>query len=156
MRPEMEEFFDIGMRFAGFGALIKGLKASGLASLDNIKPGQIVILSKDPTAAESLSLYRAQSYQLTSIYYQKPGELSRKEVDSLTKSPPDQSGAWELWVELFSEDYHSGPVRCRRSEVEFRTVSEELVDSLKIAIPTFLFWATVCFSMITVADIKHQ
>ena len=60
MRSGTEEFLDVGMRFAGLGALVKGFQASGLARLNDVRPGQVVVLTKDPTTAESLFLYRAQ------------------------------------------------------------------------------------------------
>jgi len=150
-RSELEEFLDVRLRFAGLTALVKGLSSKGALRSCDIAPGQTVVLSSD--GRENLSLFMYQAYELTAIYYQQPGEFTtRMQVNSLDAPPPSQDKNWEMWVELFSEEYHSGPVRCLRSEVDFRTVFEEVFESLKIAVPVMIFWGSVCYSFVTLAD----
>lgn len=69
---------------------------------------QVCIVSDCKGFASSVG----QAYELTAIYYQQPGEFTtRMQVNSLDAPPPSQDKNWEMWVELFSEEYHSGPVR---------------------------------------------
>ena len=58
------------------------------------------------------------------------------------------AGEWEMWVELYNEDYHASPVRVRPSEVGLRTVGAEIGEALLIAVPVAFFWAAVSASFV--------
>ena len=53
-----------------------------------------------------------------------------------------------LYCELFSEEYHSSPVRVRPEEVGLRTVGAEIGEALFIAVPVAFFWAAVSASFV--------
>ena len=58
------------------------------------------------------------------------------------------AGEWEMWVELYNEDYHASPVRVRPSQVGLRTVGAEIGEALLIAVPVAFFWAAVSASFV--------
>ena len=75
------------------------------------------------------------------------GTLKNKEK----KKKKDVATEWELWVELFSPEYHACPVRVRPSQVGLRTVGAEVGEALVIAVPIACFWAAVGASFVITA-----
>ena len=59
---------------------------------------------------------------------------------------------WELWVELYSAEYHASPVRVTPDEVGLRTVGTEVREVLAIAVPVAFFWAALGFAFIVTAS----
>ncbi|KAK3276271.1 hypothetical protein CYMTET_15643 [Cymbomonas tetramitiformis] len=151
-KDQLDEFFDIGMRFEGFFALIKALQG-GMGDLDNTRVGQTVIVASD---IEALLLWEYQAYEVKSIYYQKVDDelgATRFAVECFSAAPPEAEG-WEQWCELYSEAYHSfsGPVKCRRSQLKLRSVGGELKESLQIALPILGFWISVSYAFVKTAS----
>ena len=67
----------------------------------------------------------------------------RVPVPSLDTKPPEGCEGYVLYMKVFSQEYHTEPVIVRPEEVGLVSLGEEVVDSLKIAIPILGFWLTV-------------
>ena len=162
-RTELDDFLDVGMRFEGLWTLLRAISKGSVLNTDlgNVEVGELVVVGLDKP---SLQLWEAQAYELTRVYYQRTtDELGTRRVDvgSLGESPPermyayeeeasakDGGGDWVLYCELFSEEYHSSPVRVRPEEVGLRTVGAEIGEALFIAVPVAFFWAAVSASFV--------
>ena len=162
-RTELEDFLDVGMRFEGLWTLLRAISKGSVLNTDlgNVEVGELVVVGLDKP---SLQLWEAQAYELTRVYYQRTTDelgTRRMDVDSLGESPPermhayeeeasvkDGGGDWVLYCELFSEEYHSSPVRVRPEEVGLRTVGAEIGEALFIAVPVAFFWAAVSASFV--------
>ena len=162
-RTELEDFLDVGMRFEGLWTLLRAISKGSVLNTDlgNVEVGELVVVGLDKP---SLQLWEAQAYELTRVYYQRTTDelgTRRVDVDSLGESPPermyayeeeasvkDGGGDWVLYCELFSEEYHSSPVRVRPEEVGLRTVGAEIGEALFIAVPVAFFWAAVSASFV--------
>ena len=162
-RTELDDFLDVGMRFEGLRTLLRAISKGSVLNTDlgNVEVGELVVVGTDKP---SLQLWEAQAYELTRVYYQRTtDELGTRRVDvgSLGESPPermyayeeeasakDGGGDWVLYCELFSEEYHSSPVRVRPEEVGLRTVGAEIGEALFIAVPVAFFWAAVSASFV--------
>lgn len=72
----------------------------------------------------------------------------RVELDGRVARVERSSAEWELWVELFNDEYHASPVRVRPSQVGLRTVGAEIGEALGIAVPVAFFWAAVGASFV--------
>ena len=155
----------LGRRHAlrGLRTLLRAISKGSVLNTDlgNVEVGELVVVGTDKP---SLQLWEAQAYELTRVYYQRTtDELGTRRVDvgSLGESPPermyayeeeasakDGGGDWVLYCELFSEEYHSSPVRVRPEEVGLRTVGAEIGEALFIAVPVAFFWAAVSASFV--------
>ena len=162
-RTELDDFLDVGMRFEGLWTLLRAISKGSVLNTDlgNVEVGELVVVGLDKP---SLQLWEAQAYELTRVYYQRTTDelgTRRVDVDSLGESPPermyayeeeasvkDGGGDWVLYCELFSEEYHSSPVRVRPEEVGLRTVGAEIGEALFIAVPVAFFWAAVSASFV--------
>lgn len=163
-RTELDDFLDVGMRFEGLWTLLRAISKGSVLNTDlgNVEVGELVVVGTDKP---SLQLWEAQAYELTRVYYQRTTDelgTRRVDVDSLGESPPQRmyayeeealgkdggGGDWILYCELFSEEYHSSPVRVRPEEVGLRTVGAEIGEALFIAVPVAFFWAAVSASFV--------
>ncbi len=160
-RTEVDDFLDVGMRFEGLWTLLRAISKGSVFNIDlgQVEVGELVVVGLDKP---SLQLWEAQAYELTRVYYQRTTDelgTRRVDVDSLGESPPKLmyeyeeeaiggDGDWILYCELFSEDYHSSPVRVRPEDVGLRTVGAEIGEALFIAVPVAFFWAAVSASFV--------
>ena len=160
-RTEVDDFLDVGMRFEGLWTLLRAISKGSVFNIDlgQVEVGELVVVGLDKP---SLQLWEAQAYELTRVYYQRTTDelgTRRVDVDSLGESPPKlmyeyeeeaigEDGDWILYCELFSEDYHSSPVRVRPEDVGLRTVGAEIGEALFIAVPVAFFWAAVSASFV--------
>ena len=160
-RTEVDDFLDVGMRFEGLWTLLRAISKGSVFNVDlgQVEVGELVVVGLDKP---SLQLWEAQAYELTRVYYQRTTDelgTRRVDVDSLGESPPKlmyeyeeeaigEDGDWILYCELFSEDYHSSPVRVRPEDVGLRTVGAEIGEALFIAVPVAFFWAAVSASFV--------
>jgi len=160
-RTEIDDFLDVGMRFEGLWTLLRAISKGSVFNVDlgQVEVGELVVVGLDKP---SLQLWEAQAYELTRVYYQRTTDelgTRRVDVDSLGESPPKlmyeyeeeaigEDGDWIVYCELFSEDYHSSPVRVRPEEVGLRSVGAEIGEALFIAVPVAFFWAAVSASFV--------
>lgn len=160
-RTEVDDFLDVGMRFEGLWTLLRAISKGSVFNVDlgQVEVGELVVVGLDKP---SLQLWEAQAYELTRVYYQRTTDelgTRRVDVDSLGESPPKlmyeyeeeaigTDGDWIVYCELFSEDYHSSPVRVRPEEVGLRSVGAEIGEALFIAVPVAFFWAAVSASFV--------
>ena len=160
-RTEVDDFLDVGMRFEGLWTLLRAISKGSVFNVDlgQVEVGELVVVGLDKP---SLQLWEAQAYELTRVYYQRTTDelgTRRVDVDSLGESPPKlmyeyeeeaigKDGDWIVYCELFSEDYHSSPVRVRPEEVGLRSVGAEIGEALFIAVPVAFFWAAVSASFV--------
>ena len=139
---ELEQLMDVGMRFAGLAALIDGLKRSGLST--QVRRGSVVIARYDVPA---LRIVESQSYVVTDIYLQGPGEsttVERVPLESLDDARPPGTEQHVLYVKLFSSNYHTEPVICTPQEIGLVTLRDEVFDALRVATPILGFWVSLC------------
>ena len=154
-RTELDDFFDVGMRFEGGKTLLKALTGGSALGTDlgALRVGQLAVVSIDKP---SLALWESQAYEVRRAYYQRRGDelgSDRSDVRALGDAPPARASdaaddEWVLMVELFSPEYHATPVRVRPEEVGLKTVGAEIGDALKIAVPVAFFWASVSAAFI--------
>lgn len=137
---DLEQLLDIGARFDGLWTLIDGVRKGSLGS--TIKPGRICIARRD---LPSKYIVVDQAYEVRSIYYQglRGAEVERVPVASADTPPPEGCKGYVMYMTIFSEEYHTVPVIVRPEEVCLVSLGEEVVDSLKIAVPILGFWLTV-------------
>ena len=139
---ELEQLMDVGMRFAGLAALIDGLKRSGFST--QVRRGSVVIARYDVPA---LRIVESQSYVVTDIYLQGPGEsttVERVPLESLDDARPPGTEQHVLYVKLFSSNYHTEPVICTPQEIGLVTLRDEVFDALRVATPILGFWVSLC------------
>ena len=95
-------------------------------------------------------IFRAQSYVLRRVYYQGEGDgaggVERVDVDTIEAPPPDGCAGFTKYVLLFSAAYHDAPVVVSPREVKIRSVRDEVVDSVRLALPG-LVWAALAFAI---------
>ena len=127
-------------RFDGLRTLVDGVRKGSLGSA--IAPGRICIARRD---FPSKYIVCDQAYEVCEIYYQglRGSEVVRVEVPTMDTKRPEGCEGYVLYLKLFSEEYHTEPVIVRPEEVGLVSLGEEVVDSLKIAIPILGFWLTV-------------
>ena len=154
-RDSMAELLDVRARFQGGAALLRAMTSSDVfaQTLEDVTVGQLAVVGED---YPSLLLWKNQHYEVRRIYFQRSDdEVGAKRVDAATLGEDYPDGGddvnWTLYVELFSEEYHSAPVRVRPERVGLRTVGSEIVDALFVAVPVSLFWASVGFSFVVSA-----
>ena len=138
---DLEQLFNVGARFDGLWTLIDGARKGSLGS-SAIVPGVICIARRD---FPSKYIVVDQAYEVREIYYQglNGSEVERLLVTSLDAKPPEGCSGYVMYMKIFSEAYHTEPVIVRPEEVGLVSLGEEVVDSLKIAIPILGFWLTV-------------
>ena len=146
---EMEQLFDIGARFDGLRTLISGVRKGSLGS--EIVPGRVCIARRD---FPSKYIVCDQAYEVRAIYYQglRDSEVERIPVASMNAPPPDGCSGYVMYMQIFSEEYHSAPVIVRPEEVGFVSLGTEVVDSLKIAIPILGGWLTIISFLLAYGD----
>ena len=154
-RDSMAELLDVRARFQGGAALLRAMTSSDVfaQTLEDVTVGQLAVVGED---YPSLLLWKNQHYEVRRIYFQRSDdEVGAKRVDAATLGEDYPDGGddvnWTLYVELFSEEYHSAPVRVRPERVGLRTVGSEIIDALFVAVPVSLFWASVGFSFVVSA-----
>ena len=154
-RDSFAELLDVRARFQGGAALLRAMTSSDVfaQTLEDVTVGQLAVVGED---YPSLLLWKNQHYEVRRIYFQRSDdEVGAKRVDAATLGEDYPDGGddvnWTLYVELFSEEYHSAPVRVRPERVGLRTVGSEIVDALFVAVPVSLFWASVGFSFVVSA-----
>lgn len=148
----MAELLDVRARFQGGAALLRAMTSSDVfaQTLEDVTVGQLAVVGED---YPSLLLWKNQHYEVRRVYFQRSDdELGAKRVDAATLGDAYPDGGdtvnWTLYVELFSEEYHSTPVRVRPERVGLRTVGSEIVDALFVAVPVSLFWALLGVSFV--------
>lgn len=152
-RTELEDLLDVGMRFEGLRTLVRAASGGFGTDLGDVEVGQLVVVGLD---APSLQLWYGQAYEVRRAYFQRrDDELGTRRIDAgrLGEPPPSPADPgekveWELWVELFSEEYHASPVRVRPDDVGLRTVGTEVGEALQIAVPIACFWVCVSASFV--------
>ena len=87
------------------------------------------------------------------MYYQgvRDGvETERVAVDSLDAECPEGCPGYAKYVSLYSPEYHGEqPVAVRADDDLLVSMNEEIIDSLKIAVPILCFWVAVSISFVT-------
>ena len=140
---EVEQLLDIGMRFDGLWALVDALKASGMST--HVRRGSVVIARYDVPV---LRIVKSQSYQVIDIYLQGPlqsgAAVERVSLDSLDAPWPSGHDHFTLYIKLFSSFYHEEPVICTPEEVGLVTLRDEVMDSMREAVPILGFWVSLC------------
>lgn len=151
----MRELLDFRARLRGGGALLRAMTSRDVfaQTLGDVAVGQLAVVGED---VPSLLLWKNQHYEVRRVYFQRSDdELGAKRRDAATLGDVYPDGGdtvnWTLYVELFSEEYHSTPVRVRPERVGLRTVGSEIVDALSVAVPVSLFWAAVGVSFVLFA-----
>ena len=154
-RDPVRELLDIRARLEGGEALLRAMTSSDVfaQTLGDVAVGQLAVVGED---VPSLLLWKNQHYEVRRVYFQRSDdELGAKRRDAATLGDVYPDGGdtvnWTLYVELFSEEYHSTPVRVRPERVGLRTVGSEIVDALSVAVPVSLFWAAVGVSFVLFA-----
>lgn len=138
---EFDDFLDIGMRFEGAKSLFRAIRLGGMGDINEVRPGQLVVAMEDKPA---LRLVKGQVYEVLRVYYQRRGTISSKgrvEVTKVGAPPPkafSKNEVWDKWCELYSEEYHSAPVRCELDDLKLRSVGNEVGEALSIALPVAL------------------
>jgi hypothetical protein len=139
---DIEQLLDISDRFDGLRTLVEGVRKGSLGSA--IATGRLCVARRD---LPSKYIVCDQAYEVREIYYQgtteSGAEVVRVPVPSLDTKPPEGCEGYVLYMKVFSQEYHTEPVIVRPEEVGLVSLGEEVVDSLKIAIPILGFWLTV-------------
>lgn len=146
---DLEQLFDISARFDGLRTIVDGVRKGSLDS--SIAPGRICIARRD---FPSKYIVCDQAYEVRDIYYQglRGAEIERIPVASMDARPPEGCSGYVMYMTLFSEEYHTEPVIVRPDEVGLVSLGEEVVDSLKIAVPILGFWLTIISFLLAYGD----
>ena len=177
-RTEMDDLLDFGMRFEGARTLMRAVSSQALLGTDlaAVRVGQLVVVGIDAPSLQLW--YGQAYEVKRAYFQRRDDELGSRRVDAdtLGAAPPaperqreapseaEEDGGnggnlnrrnaasraeeWELWVDLFSEEYHASPVRVRPHDVGLRTVGAEVGEALQIAVPIACFWALVGASFV--------
>lgn len=138
---EMDEFLTSGSFFESAKAFLRAITLGGFGDIDEVGPGQLVVMDED---IPSQRLVKGQLYEVVRIYYQRRGTLSKQNSIEVAKVGAPNPAAlkkgevWDKWCELYSEEYHSQPVRCELDNIKLRPVGNEVSEALSIALPVAL------------------
>ena len=124
-----------------FGRSIRGLQSSALK--DVIEVGDTVVCKR---SVPNLGIYADASYDVRSIYTQyfddDAQQIVRRQFESLNDATMDQS---EVYMTLYSPQYHTDPQIVTPEEVGLISVKKELGNAAWLAVPGF-FWVFVAAS----------